>query len=183
MKNAKEIKSLIGLKYIRKVFNMTMKELAEELKVSSNTINLWEKGTLQITEDRLNQLKNYFNLDKEYFFRNDYNDDEITLIKTKSLEKTINKTIPADMLKNNVIKSYSEKAQEYLKELDDSIMKIEEEIENVKKELINQIQNVSIDTLSEFNISNNNKQIIKLVGQLQILHNQKNTFISIFKFK
>lgn len=53
---------LYGLKFIRNTFSLTMKELAEKVGVSSNTINLWEKCTLDVTDERVLQLRNIFGL-------------------------------------------------------------------------------------------------------------------------
>ncbi|EOR27391.1 plasmid maintenance system antidote protein [Clostridium sartagoforme AAU1] len=57
-----------GLKFIRKTFGLTMKELSDEIGVSSNTINLWEKGLLDVTEERLNQLAEFFGLENKNIF-------------------------------------------------------------------------------------------------------------------
>lgn len=88
---------LEGLKFIRKTFGLTMKELSEELGVSSNTINLWEKGTLDVTEERLNQLADFFGLDNKNILLYDFSEDNkitskmILAVETARLEYKIKK--------------------------------------------------------------------------------------------
>jgi transcriptional regulator with XRE-family HTH domain len=78
-----------GLKYIRQAFGMTMKDLGEELKVSSNTINLLEKGSMKPTEERLDQLEEFFMIDRNLFFKDQYTEDEVLLIETRRFEKIV----------------------------------------------------------------------------------------------
>lgn len=89
---------LKGLKFIRKTFGLTMKELSEELGVSSNTINLWEKGTLDVTEERLRQLGEFFGLENTNILLYDFNNEEnkhtskmILAVETARLEYKIKK--------------------------------------------------------------------------------------------
>lgn len=74
---------MLGLKYIRNTFGLTMKELAEKLNVSANTINLWEKGTMDITEERLIQLENFFKIPKEYFQKELKEEDKLNILESK----------------------------------------------------------------------------------------------------
>lgn len=84
-----------GLKFIRKTFGLTMKELSDEIGVSSNTINLWEKGLLDVTEERLNQLAEFFGLENKNIFSCDFNVDSkrtskmILAVETARLEYKI----------------------------------------------------------------------------------------------
>lgn len=68
---------LKGLKFLRKSFGMTMKELGEKLDVSPTTINLWEKGQMPITQERLYELNNFFMLDNPNILYHDFNKESM----------------------------------------------------------------------------------------------------------
>ena len=55
-----------------------MKELAEKVGVSSNTINLWEKCTLDVTDERILQLRKIFGLKRAVFAYDFDKEDENT---------------------------------------------------------------------------------------------------------
>lgn len=71
---------LYGLKNIRTVYGFTMRELGEKINVTSNTINLWEKGSLEATDERACELSHYLGIEKELLFKENYSDEEMFLI-------------------------------------------------------------------------------------------------------
>lgn len=68
---------LKGLKFLRKSFGMTMKELGEKLDVTPTTINLWEKGQMPITQERLYELNNFFMLDNPKILYHDFAEENL----------------------------------------------------------------------------------------------------------
>lgn len=80
-----------GLTYIRKSFGFTMKDLGEKLDVSANTINLWEKGKLEPTEERIEQLEEFLKLPRELFNKQIFDDDEIFMIENARFNYVITK--------------------------------------------------------------------------------------------
>ena len=58
---------MIGLYFIRKLYNMSMDELAHNLNITKQTVSKWEKRKIPISDKRLNQLSNLFNIQEKYF--------------------------------------------------------------------------------------------------------------------
>lgn len=58
---------MIGLEYIVKEFHTSYKEVAQELGISTPTIQDWLKGRKGIPTKRLDQLSQIFNLPEAYF--------------------------------------------------------------------------------------------------------------------
>ena len=56
-----------GLAYIRKLYNMTLDDLANELGVSNQFISMWEKGKKPIPKKYFNKLYELFNVGEEYY--------------------------------------------------------------------------------------------------------------------
>lgn len=119
-----------GLAYIRKTFGLTMKDLAEQMGVSSNTINLWEKGKLNITDIRLKQLEDFFQLPISFFYKKEFNEDELIIIET-SRTKYIMTRLQNSKYSDNYIANYVEIGMKpddleyFLDNLTDSFKKLE----------------------------------------------------------
>lgn len=58
---------MIGLYFIRKLYNMSMDELAHNLNITKQTVSKWEKRKIPISDKRLNQLSKIFNIPEKYF--------------------------------------------------------------------------------------------------------------------
>ncbi|ADK14725.1 Helix-turn-helix domain protein [Clostridium ljungdahlii DSM 13528] len=58
---------MIGLYFIRKLYNMSMDELAHNLNITKQTVSKWEKRKIPISDKRLNQLSKIFNIPQKYF--------------------------------------------------------------------------------------------------------------------
>jgi transcriptional regulator with XRE-family HTH domain len=96
-----------GLTYIRKSFGLTMKELGEKIGVSSNTINLWEKGKLKITDQRLKQLEDFFELPGYVFYKKEFDEDELIFIERSRTKYVMNK-LQSSKYSENFIANYVE---------------------------------------------------------------------------
>ncbi|WP_035790280.1 helix-turn-helix transcriptional regulator [Clostridium beijerinckii] len=68
---------LLGLKKVREIFGFTMRELADRLDVTPNTINLWEKGKLDVTDGRLSDLEWFFKVKSEILFKEEHSIEEL----------------------------------------------------------------------------------------------------------
>ena len=58
---------MIGLEYILKVYDIQQKDLAEELGIKKQNINLWIKGKQNIPKKYLPVLSKKFDISEEYF--------------------------------------------------------------------------------------------------------------------
>jgi len=58
---------MIGLIYIRKLYDMSMEDVAQKLGITKQTISKWEKQKIPISDKRLRQLSNLFNIPEKYF--------------------------------------------------------------------------------------------------------------------
>lgn len=71
---------LYGLKNVRNIYGFTMRDLAKRINVSSNLINLWERGDVDVPEYRVDNLSHYLGIEKELLFKENYSDEEMFLI-------------------------------------------------------------------------------------------------------
>lgn len=74
---------MIGLEYIRGLFDLSMQDLADKLGVTANTINLWEKLKMPISEKRANQLKELFHLPEIVFQKELTEEDKVKVQQVK----------------------------------------------------------------------------------------------------
>ncbi|NRT88900.1 helix-turn-helix domain-containing protein [Clostridium beijerinckii] len=68
---------LFGLKKVRETFGFTMRELADRLDVTPNTINLWEKGKLDVTDARVSALLYFFKVTPEILSKEEHSIEEL----------------------------------------------------------------------------------------------------------
>lgn len=71
---------LLGLKQVRETYGFTMRELAEKLNVTANTINMWEKGNLEATDERVIELTNFFDIQTFLLLKSNHTSYEKMLI-------------------------------------------------------------------------------------------------------
>lgn len=71
---------LNGLKTIRKTFGFTMRDLADKLRVTANAINLWENGGSDVSESRLEQISEFFGIEKELLLKDKFNAKDMMFI-------------------------------------------------------------------------------------------------------
>lgn len=144
---------LKGLKFLRKSFGMTMKELGEKLDVSPTTINLWEKGQMPITQERLYELNNFFLLDNPKILCHDFEEESL---------ETSNLILEVELARLQYkIKQYNELYASKINE-DYLLNKIESVEEN--KELFEEL----IDVINEMSKSLSPKEF-KEIG-LEVKH-------------
>ena len=55
-----------GLKYIRTRCNLSLSELADMIGVSRQALSSWENGRKDIPEQRLEQLSEFFGVNREF---------------------------------------------------------------------------------------------------------------------
>lgn len=71
---------LYGLKNIRNIYGFTMRDLAKRINVSSNLINLWERGDVDVPEYRVDNLSHYLGIEKELLFKENHDIKDLMLI-------------------------------------------------------------------------------------------------------
>lgn len=78
---------MIGLEYICKINDIQFKELAEDLGIRKQNINLWIKGwSRNIPKKYLPQLSKIFNTEIEYFQKELTEIDKLKLQKLKLID-------------------------------------------------------------------------------------------------
>lgn len=77
---------LPGLKNIRKIYGLTMRDLAEKMNVTANAVNLWESGAVDVPEHRLTDLARSLMLDKQLFLKESHDVKDLMLIEISRAE-------------------------------------------------------------------------------------------------
>lgn len=77
---------LPGLKNIRKIYGLTMRDLAEKMNVTANAVNLWESGAVDVPEHRLTDLARLLMLDKQLFLKESHDVKDLMLIEISRAE-------------------------------------------------------------------------------------------------
>jgi plasmid maintenance system antidote protein VapI len=83
---------LIGLEYILGFYNMQHIELAKELGLKKQNINLWIKGKQGIPKKYLPRLEKIFGISREYFSK-ELNEIEKLEIQKEKLKKELKNMI------------------------------------------------------------------------------------------
>lgn len=122
---------MIGLEYIRKLYDDTTITLAEKLGVTNAVISQWENGKKPIPDKRLDELSALYNVPKDYFSRELTKLEQLRIAHDNLLNK-YNETIQVDEIPNydnsgNLI-GYSTEMN-YDKGIGMSIQMIENDIE------------------------------------------------------
>jgi transcriptional regulator with XRE-family HTH domain len=78
--------NLPGLKNIRKIYGFTMRDLAKRLNVTANAVNLWESGGVDVPEHRLDELAEFFKIDKQLFLKENHDVKDLMLIEIARAE-------------------------------------------------------------------------------------------------
>lgn len=113
---------MIGLEYIRKLYDDTTITLAEKLGVTKGLISQWENGKKPIPDKRLDELSALYNVPKDYFSR------ELT-----KLEQLY---ITRDILLSKSKEDIDDNVQKELQTLEDEI-EVEEILREVRYIIIN----------------------------------------------
>lgn len=74
---------MIGLEYILALYNVPHTELAKELGIARQNINLWIKGKGKIPEKHLPKLSEKFQIPEEYFQKELTKEDELKIQRIK----------------------------------------------------------------------------------------------------
>lgn len=83
---------MIGLEYILGLYNIQHIELAENLGIKKQNINLWIKGKQKISKKYLPVLEDMFGIKEEYFMK-ELNEIEKLEIQKEKLKKDLNPVI------------------------------------------------------------------------------------------
>ena len=110
------IMKLLGLKTVRNIFGLTMRDLARELSVSANAINIWENGGSEVSGNRLEELSNLFGISKELLIKENHSDKELIIIEFSRFNYKLYKyqnlsddKEVIDLIYNNVVKNIKKK--------------------------------------------------------------------------
>ena len=122
---------MIGLEYIRKLYNDTTITLAEKLGVTNAVVSQWENSKKPIPDKRLDELSALYNSPKDYFSRELTKLEQLRIAHDNLLNK-YNETIQVDEIPNyddsgNLI-GYSTEMN-YDKGIEMSIQMLENDIE------------------------------------------------------
>jgi transcriptional regulator with XRE-family HTH domain len=83
---------MVGLEYILQVHNIQHQELAEQLGIKKQNINLWIKGKQNVSKKYLPQLAEQFDLPEEYF-QKELTEIERLIVQKKKLQKEVKPVI------------------------------------------------------------------------------------------
>lgn len=74
---------MIGLQFIRELYNLSLNELGKKIDVSKQTTFQWETQKIKISSKRLKQLSEKFNIPEEYFQKEISEMDKLIIQKLK----------------------------------------------------------------------------------------------------
>ena len=110
-----------------------MRDLASELGVSHNAINIWENEESNISDNNLTKLSHLLGLEKEYLYKKEFTSKEkmiIELARSKYKGEIISKE---EILNDNDLKHYTDTIRNNMKEHYENILKEKDkEIEKLK---------------------------------------------------
>lgn len=146
---------MIGLSYIRSLYNISITDLSIILKLSKQAISAWEKQQRPIPSTRLEQLKEIFKgIDIEYFTKEI---DELDMLKIQKQKNNYNsiKNDEINELEKQIIKEQLKECMsevvEILTEKEDEefLKKVKEKVSvsETKEDMLNNIK----ELLSDYN--------------------------------
>jgi len=95
---------MIGLTYIRELYNMTMQELADKIGVSKQLISMWESGKKAISKEKLEKISTLFKQPEECFIK-ELSEVEKLEIKYRKLESKLSIEVDEEGNKRYIIKN------------------------------------------------------------------------------
>jgi len=78
---------MIGLEYVCGLYNKKYTNVAQELGISRQVVNIWIKGIKPIAKKHLPKLANMFNLSEEYFQKELTEIDKLKIQKIKLINE------------------------------------------------------------------------------------------------
>lgn len=170
---------MFGLTYIRKLYNLSMDDLAKSLNVSKQTISKWENHKISISSKRIEQLKKIFNLNDDYF--------SMELKQSEMIHLQLIKAIKESEMINKESDKYDDKVDEveYLFHLEYETMLIESMKEKIKESYIHD-EDIALKLYLEFhdivNDNSDNVQMNRMIRAffkaVKILYNKEDVFSS-----
>lgn len=104
-----------NLKYIRKTYGLTMRELAKQIGVSQNAINLWENQDVSIADKNLDALASILKIDKQLLIQEELSDEDLKEIAKCKYTYDINCSFDIKEIKK--YECLSEKERNYFNKL------------------------------------------------------------------
>ena len=129
-----------GITFIRKLYNMSLQDVADKLNVSKQTINKWEKELRPISEKRLEELENLFDIPREYFEKDL---DEENKIKIQEL-KIYNEKMMLDSVEKQDIIAIDKRNLESL--LNDLLQRVDLNYKIESEKMIQDFMNMYISS-------------------------------------
>jgi transcriptional regulator with XRE-family HTH domain len=83
---------MFNIKELRQKKGISQTELANQIGVTIRTIQHWEKGSKNITIDKLDRINSYFELNMNIYNQNEENSKLFLVEEKKSIYKTTNET-------------------------------------------------------------------------------------------
>lgn len=125
-----------NLKYIRKSFGFTMRDLAKRINVSANAINLWENGDINISETNENKLVELFGIEKQLFYKETLSENDKLVISKARYLNELTSNIELD-----IIREISSEELEYIRKIKYCINNKENNI--LCKHIINMLDDIN----------------------------------------
>lgn len=78
-----------NLKAIRKLYGMSLQEVAKAIGISFQTISKYESGKIPISNEKLDIISKHFKISKEYFIKNGFNElDKLSIQREKIINES-----------------------------------------------------------------------------------------------
>ena len=104
---------MFNIKALRIKKGISQTELGKQIGVTIRTIQHWEKGTKNITIDKLDRINNYFGLNMNLYSENE-NNSNLLLVKEENSEYKAKKEIKIIELEEKI--KYQEEQLKFYKE-------------------------------------------------------------------
>ena len=180
---------MIGLKYIRTLFNDTGEDVAEKLGVTKVTISKWENGIKPIPQKRLTELSEIYGIPEKYFNK------ELTKIEELKIErKRLSDYYDSSFVEYEEPVAFDSKGNpiEYITRFDGDrntaeairFTELEIKIEQLLQKIRNTIHNSNIDYDDEFTNSDSiidiQEQNFGLFSKFNMLMNENDEMFLAF---
>lgn len=100
---------MIGISYLRELFNLSMQDLADKLSISRQVVHQWESKKVSVADKRIKQISNMFKIPKKYIAKELTDLDKLDMqrIKLNNDEKNIKLKNSSEFNKERSTNEYS----------------------------------------------------------------------------